>query len=889
MFSPKSVAVIGATEAEGSVGRTLVLNLRQGGFTGRIYAVNPKHKEVLGLPCHARIGDLRGEVDLAVIATPAATVPGVVGECLEAEVRGAVVISAGFRERGPEGADLERQIQERLRGGAMRLVGPNCLGIMIPGIGLNATFAHDMGRPGRIAFLSQSGALETAILDWSIGERVGFSAIVSTGSMVDVGWGDLIDYFAGDPDTQAILLYMESVGDARLFLSAAREAALRKPILVIKAGRSEVAARAAASHTGAMTGSDEVFDAALRRCGVLRVQSISDLFHLAETLARQPRPAGPKLTIVTNAGGPAVLATDALIAGGGELAPLPEASVNALSEFLSPHWSHANPIDVLGDAGSEEYARTLDVAIRDPQSDGLLAILAPQGMTDPAEVANKLKPYARGFGKPILASWMGGKLMARGVEILNEAGIPTFAYADTAARAFCYMWRYSDNLRALYETPSFGEDVEGGNAPGLEAREILEEVRAGRRTILSEIESKRVLALYGIPVVETHRAQSPDEAVAKARACGFPVVLKVFSEFITHKTEAGGVKLSLADEDAVRRAYAGIEQSVRERAGADKFQGVSVQRMVRMEGYELIIGSSVDSQFGPVILFGSGGQLVEVYRDRALALPPLNATLAQRLIERTRVYRALQGVRGRAAVNLDELKLILVRFSRLLAEQPWIKEVDVNPLLASPGGIVALDARIVLHSPETLPETLPRLAIRPYPMRYVGQWTMKNGDTVVIRPIRPEDEPLMVKFHQALSDRSVYLRYFHMMRLSARVSHERMIQRCFVDYDREIALVADFEDPRTSAHEILAVGRLTKLPGEQEAEVGVIVRDDRQKQGLGVEMLRRLIEVARHEKVGRIVAHTLPENLEMRSLAERFGFQVRKTEEMDTVVAVLDL
>jgi len=889
MFVPQSVAVIGATDREASVGRTLVKNLLNGLFHGEVYAINPKREEVLGLHCYKDIASVPEKVDLAVIATPAPTVPAVVGECVDAGARSAVVISAGFKERGAEGARLEQQIQEQLRRGKLRLIGPNCLGIMSPLAGLNATFAHELARPGNVAFLSQSGALETAILDWSLLEKVGFSAIVSTGSMLDAGWGDLIDYFGEDSETHSILIYMESVGDARSFLSAAREVALRKPIIVIKAGRTEAASRAATSHTGALTGSDEVFDAALRRCGVLRVQSISDLFYMAETLARQPRPRGPRLMILTNAGGPGVLATDALIANGGELTQLSDATVRELSAFLSPHWSHGNPVDILGNAGPDEYARALEIAIRDPNSDGLLVILAPQGMTDPLRVAERLKPYARGFGKPLLASWMGGKLVAGGVAVLNEAGIPTFSYPDTAARAFDYMWRYSYNLRGLYETPSLAEEVYAGRTSRADVEAILNAVQNSGRTLLTEVESKQVLACYGIPTVDTRIARSEDEAVGHARAIEFPVVVKVFSETITHKTEIGGVKLNLENDEAVRRAYREIESVVRKRFGAGEFEGVTVQPMVRLQGYELIVGSSVDPQFGPVMLFGTGGQLVEVYKDRALALPPLNATLAQRLMEQARIFEALKGVRGRAAVNLEELERVLVRFSQLIVEQLWIKEIDINPLLASPERILALDARVVIHQPETAPEKLARPAIRPYPTQYVWPWTTRDGTPVTIRPIRPEDEPLMVKFHATLSEESVYLRYFHMEKLSTRVAHDRLIQKCFVDYDREMALVVDYQDPGTGEHEIRAVGRLTKIPGTVEAEVAVLVSDRFQKQGLGRELVRRLLEVGRTEKIAQIVANILHENEGMRALARHFKFHTRDTGDASMVIAVLDL
>jgi acetyltransferase len=889
MFAPKSVAVIGATDRGNSVGRTLLQNLLVGKLHGKIYAINPRREKVLDLPCHKTIAAIPEKIDLAIIVTPAPTVSAVVGECIDAGVRAAVVISAGFKERGEEGIKLEQEIQRQLRRSRMRLIGPNCLGIMNPVVGLNATFAHDMALPGSVAFLSQSGALETAILDWSLLEQVGFSAMVSTGSMLDVGWGDLIDYFGSDPDTRSILLYIESVGDARSFLSAAREVALRKPIIVIKAGRSEAASHAASSHTGALTGSDEVFDAALRRCGVLRVDSISDLFYMAETLARQPRPRGPRLTILTNAGGPGVLATDALIANGCDLAPLSETTLNAMNDFLSPHWSHGNPVDVLGDAGPKEYVKACEIAIRDPNSDGLLAILAPQGMTDPASVAEGLKPFARGHGKPVLASWMGGKLVAEGTAILNQAGIPTFSYPDTAARAFSYMWHYSYNLRGIYETPSLAEEVDENNSACAETEALLQTIRRSGRTVLTEIESKQILKLYGIPTVETRVARAPGEAELIARSIGYPVAMKLHSETVTHKTDVGGVKLNLVNEMDVRRAFREIETSVREKAGPDAFLGVTVQPMIRSDGYELILGSSIDPQFGPVILFGSGGQLVEVYKDRALALPPLNTTLAQRLMEQTKIYRALKGVRGRAPIDLDHLKVVLVRFAKLVIEQPWIKEIDINPLLVSEKQIIALDARVIVHPADIPADKLPRSAIRPYPAQYVWSWKLKDGSPITIRPIRPEDEPLMVKFHGTISDESVYFRFFHVEKLSSRVAHERLFQKCFIDYDREMALVADLHNPQTGEHEILAVARLSKMLDEREGEVAVIVSDSRQGQGIGTELLGRLIDVARAEKLERVAANILPENLGMRGLADHFNFQTRHSDDPSVLVGVLEL
>jgi acetyltransferase len=889
IFAPRNVAVIGATEKAGSVGRTILWNLISNPFGGTVFPINPKRSGVLGIKAYPNVMAVPEPIDLAVVVTPAPTVPDIIRECVEAGARGAIIISAGFKEIGPEGAELERRVLEEARRGKMRIIGPNCLGVMSPVTGLNATFASAMARPGNVGFISQSGALCTGVLDWSLRENVGFSAFVSIGSMLDVDWGDLIYYLGDDHRTQSIVIYMETIGDARSFLSAAREVALTKPIIVIKPGRTEGAAKAAASHTGALTGSDEVLDVAFRRCGVLRVNTIAELFYMAEVLAKQPRPKGPRLMILTNAGGPGVLATDALITGGGELAELSEETIEALNQLLPAHWSHNNPIDILGDADPERYAKALEIAAKDPNSDGLLVILTPQAMTDPTKTAEQLKYGTKIHGKPILASWMGGAGIAAGEAILNQANIPTFPYPDTAARVFNYMWRYSRNLRSLYETPSFLADSDEGAPDRAQVEEIINTARNSGRTILTEFESKQLLTAYGIPTVRTHIATSEEGAARLANATGYPVVLKLHSETITHKTDVGGVQLNLTDADAVRRAYRAIESSVRDKVGAEHFLGVTVQPMVKLEGYELIIGSSLDPQFGPVLLFGSGGQLVEVYKDRALALPPLNTTLARRMMERTRIHTALKGVRGRKLVDLAALERLLVRFSQLVVEQRWIKEIDINPLLASSERLIALDARVVVHGPEISEDQLPKLAIRPYPTQYVSSWTMKDGTEVTIRPIRPEDEPLIVKFHETLSERSVYMRYFHPMKLGQRVAHERLTRICFIDYEREMALVADHKDPETGTHEIIAVGRLSKSHGTNEAEFATLVSDRFQGKGLGTELLRRLLQVGRDEKLSRITADILPENLEMQRVCEKLGFYLIRAIDDPTVKAEIDL
>jgi acetyltransferase len=890
IFAPRNVAVIGATEAPNSVGRTLLWNLVSNPFGGTVFPVNPKRASILGIKAYPSILDVPAKVDLAVIVTPAPAVPGIVAQCAQAGVKALIVISAGFKELGPPGVELEREVLRHARAGRMRLIGPNCLGVMNPLTGLNATFAKGMARPGNVAFISQSGALLTAVLDWSFRELVGFSAIVSTGSMLDVGWGDLIDYLGNDPRTQSIVVYMESVGDARGFLSAAREVALSKPIIVIKAGRTEQAAKAAASHTGSLTGSDEVLNAAFRRTGVLRVDSIAEVFDMAEVLSRQPRPNGPRLTILTNAGGPGVLATDALITAGGELATLSAQTHAELNAFLPQHWSRNNPVDILGDAGPDRYAKALEVAAKDPNADGLLVVLTPQDMTDPTQTAQALAKYAKIEGKPVLASWMGGPGVEAGVDILNRANIPTFAYPDRAAKAFYYLWRYAYSLRGIYETPAVGLSDED-QARALDAgQRIVDAARAAGRTLLDEVESKRLLAAYGIPTTPTEVAADAEAAVSLAESMRYPVVLKIFSRTITHKTDVGGVKLNLGTAADVTRAFNEIRDAVTEKAGAEHFQGVTVQPMVRLkDAYEIIVGASPDPQFGPVLLFGSGGQLVEVYKDRALALPPLNATLARRMMEQTKIHTALQGVRGRAAVDLAALEQLLVRFSRLVVEQRWVKEIDINPLLASPDGLIALDARVVVYEPNFPEADLPKLAIRPYPLQYCTRSTTKDGVDVEIRPIRPEDEPLMVKFHQTLSERSVRFRYFAAMKLDQRTTHERLLRVCFNDYDRELALVVERRDDKADDREIVAVGRLSKIPGTNEAEFAVLVSDLWQNRGLGRKLLSLLLQIARDERLTRVTADILPENTEMQRLAQKAGLTLHRDLENQTVRAVIDL
>lgn len=887
LFSPRSIAVVGATDKEGSVGRSVLENLRS--YGGAVHPINPNHAALLGVPAFPNVAAAPGPIDLAVIATPAQTVPGIVRECAQAGVRGAIILSAGFRESGPEGSELERQIKAEAERGAVRIVGPNCLGIMAPHARFHATFAGALPRPGNIAFVSQSGALCAAILGWSFRKHLGFSAFVSVGSMLDVGWGDLIDHFGSDPNTQSIVIYMESIGDARSFLSAAREVAFTKPVIVIKVGRSEAAANAVVSHTGSLSESDEVLDAAFRRVGVLRVDTIEDLFELAELVGKQPIPRGPRLSIVTNAGGPGALAADTLVARGGRLAQVSSPSAAVLDGFLPKAWSHGNPIDIQGDADEGRFAKAVEVAVADPESDGVLVVLTPQALTNPTATAEALRPFAKVPRKPVLASWMGGAEVDRGRAILAECGLPSFEYPDAAARAFCYMWQRSSNLHSLYETPALSTFSAGGSGARKRAADVIRAAQRSGRTLLSEFEAKQVIAAYDIPTVPTALALTERAAVAAAAKMGYPVAVKLHSKTLPHKTEVGGVRLDVGCAAEVRGAWRAIAKSVAEKAGKRHFLGVTVQRMAKRAGYELLLGSSVDPQFGPVIAFGAGGELVNVFRDRALALPPLTANLARLAIEQTKIHAALQGVRGRAPCDLRALELLLVRFSQLVAEHPRIKEIDINPLLVSSEQMVALDARIVLHEAAVADEQLPRLSIRPYPFHYVRQVALKDGTQVTIRPIRAEDESMMVRLHHHLSEDTVYNRYFSFLKLEQRIAHERLARLCFIDYDREMALVAEHTDAKTRTREIIGVGRLVKQRRENSGEFAVLVDDRWQGRGLGSLLLGLVVQVGRDDHLDCVTGEILPDNIAMKNVARHVGFKLRQPSGEGVIRAVIEL
>jgi acetyltransferase len=688
LFSPSAVAVIGASERPGSAGYAIVANLLAS-FKGNIYPVNPKHDSILGQRCYPSIGQTPGHVDLAVIATPAATVPEIVASCVQAGVDGAIIISAGFKEAGPEGIELEERVLFHARG-KMRIIGPNCLGVMRPSVGLNATFAPSNVTAGSIAFLSQSGAFCTAILDWSHRKKIGFSAIVSIGSMADIDWSDLIRYFAKDLATRSIFIYMESLGDVHEFVAATRKISYQKPIILLKAGRTAEAVQAAVSHTGSLAGNDDLFSAAMRQCHVLRADTIEDLFHFVDFLAKQPLPRGPNLTIVTNAGGPGIVTTDALVGAGGKLAVFNESSNRSFESILGTH-AHFNPVDVLGDATPEKYAKAVQIAVQDPGSDATLVILTPQSMTDPSRTADYMQPWANS-GKPFITSWMGDRSVQEGRKKLDHFQIPCFNYPDAAAQTFSRLWRYCSEPAA--DSCTFCTQKRGESQ---QAEAVIQQALREQRVILNESESKNIIHSYGIRTVQTEIATDAKMAAYWAEKIGFPVVLKVFSRTITHKAKVGGVKLDLNDAQSVLDAFEAIFRSVKQQVGESHFQGVTVQPMVSLKGCELLLGAMTDEQFGPAVLFGFGGSLVEVMNDRAIGFPPLSHSSALHLIGQTKVSRALN------PENMNLLANAMVQFSLMIIENPQILECDINPLIALENEIIALDARILLTSKNERP------------------------------------------------------------------------------------------------------------------------------------------------------------------------------------------
>ncbi|MDH7514693.1 MAG: bifunctional acetate--CoA ligase family protein/GNAT family N-acetyltransferase [Bacteroidota bacterium] len=871
LFHPRRIALVGVTPNPQSVGGKILSNLVGGGFRGVVYPVSPGSEAVLGIPCFPDMASLPKSPDLAIICAPAEQVPALVRACGECGTGGIIVVSAGFREIGQTGRALEEAVAaERARFPGMRLLGPNCLGIIVPGTNMNASFAGGMPRDGHVAFISQSGALCSSVLDWAIEERVGFSYFVSIGNALDVDVGDLIDFFGEDEKTKSIILYIESIGRARQFMSAARSFARSKPILAYKAGRFGASAAAAASHTGAMASEDAVYDAAFQRAGLARVFDIGEIFDCAELLGRQKIPAGPRLCILTNAGGPGVMASDALLASNGVLATLSDESMARLNQCLPPMWSHGNPVDVLGDARSKRFEKAMDVLLEDAGIDALLVILTPQAMTNPDTIAKVVGERARTTQKPVLAAWLGGASMREGIRILNDAGVPTYTTPEQAVRAFMTLVSWGRNLEILYETP---RDV-AVQIPydRKQIRNHFHSLVAEEGDILPEHISKMLLDAYGIPATRPYPASTADEAAEIADRIGYPVVLKILSRDITHKSDVGGVALGLTGTDAVRSAFRSMIDTARERAPAARLDGVTVQRMVsRRDSVELILGCRKDPVFGTVIMAGMGGVTAELFGDRALGFPPLNERLARRMLESLKIWPLLTGYRGRPPMNIDSLIEALIRLSYLAADYPEIVELDINPLLVTTTDTIALDARIVLDRNAMGKDQKPyaHLALRPYPEELVRTATLKDGTPVTLRPIRPEDEPLWFDMLRSCSRESIYTRFrsfFHWE------SHHVAVRYCYIDYEREIAIVA--ERTENEKRYLIGVGRLIAEPDLHRAEYAVLVTDAWQNRGLGGLLTDYCMEIARMWGIRKVIAQTTSDNPRMVAVFRERDFAI---------------
>ena len=886
IFKPKSVAIVGASDEEGSVGYALVQNLTEHDFKGEVFLVNIRKKEILGRKAYARLEDVPGEVDLAIIATPAKTVPGIVEDCGKSGIKGVIIVSAGFKEVGQEGRLLEEEIK-KLRGKYdLRIIGPNCLGIIRPDMGLNATFLDKYPKSGKISFISQSGALGSAILDWATHENVGFNNFVSIGSMIDVDFGDLIDYFGTDPKTKSILMYIEGIADARQFMSAARHFAKTKPIIVVKSGKFSESAKAAASHTGSLSGEDGVYDAAFKRAGIVRVDEIEDLFNAAEVLGTQPLPKGKRLAIITNAGGPGVMATDSLIINGGELSKLSSKSLTKLDEVLPSFWSKANPIDLLGDAKSDRYKVAVEACLEDDGVDGLLIIYTDQAVTESELIAETLVKTLKDKNiqdKTVLTSFIGYEAVEEANRIFNANNVPTYETPEDAIKTYMYMYQYKRNLELLYETPE--ELPIDSSPPKRPIMNILRQAASENRETLTEDEAKRLLDYYNFPVVKTEVAKSAEEAVNLARRIGYPVVLKILSPQITHKTDVGGVVLDLTSDAQVRESFGLMTERAKKACPQAEILGVTVQSMIKREGYEVIIGGKSDPLFGPVILFGLGGVAVELFKDYAMGLPPLNTTLARKMMAETKVFQLLKGYRNQPGVNLKLLEEIMLLFSQLLIDFPQLKEIDINPLILTEKEAYILDARVIFDKANLEKEFEPHqhLVISPYPKKYELIWHLKDGREILFRPIKPEDEPLWLEMFQSFSEESIRYRFFQILK---ETPHEVRVRYCNIDYDREIAIVPIIKEENTA--KILGVGRLTIEPDGKTGEIAFIVRDKWQGLGLGAKLVDYVIEIAAEKGIKRIVAIIMRQNHKAINLVEKMGFQLKKQDE-DTVIATLQL
>ncbi|WP_426173779.1 bifunctional acetate--CoA ligase family protein/GNAT family N-acetyltransferase [Massilia sp. TWR1-2-2] len=878
LFAPASVALIGASERAGSVGATALRNLTGAGFTGPIYAVNPKHREVAGMRCYASVAELPQAPALAIICTPPATVPGIVRQLGERGCRAAIILTAGLSaQRDARGRTLQQAALDAAHPYILRLLGPNCVGLLVPGIGLNASFAHTNALPGKLAFVSQSGALVTGVLDWARSRGIGFSRFISLGDSADVDFGDVLDYLASDGETSAILMYMEDVRQARKFMSAARAAARSKPVVVLKAGRMPEGARAAASHTGALAGADDVYDCAFRRAGMLRVLTTEDLFAAVETLAHARPLHGERLAIMTNGGGPGVMATDALVAGGGKMATLSVHTLARLGELLPPTWSHANPVDIIGDAPAQRYVQTLELLLADEQCDAVLFIHAPTAIVPSADIARAIAPLAKAASRNVLACWLGGEAVEEARRICFEAGIPTFDTPEDAVNGYLQIVHYRQAQNLLMQVPPSA--CNGFEADRIGARGIVQAALAEGRSQLAEPEAKAVLAAYGIEVVQTRLAADIEQAAAAAIEIGFPVAVKVVSQQVVHKSDVGGVALDLDSAEAVRSAAQRMQKRLAELQPDARLDGFSVQQMARRpDAVELIVGAATDRVFGPVILFGQGGISVEVTGDHAVALPPLNTVLARDMIGRTRVAKLLAGYRSRPPADMEAILWTLTQLSQLVSDIPEIVELDINPLLADSTGAIALDARMRVARADCRASSLDRLAIRPYP-RELEESIEFEGRPLLLRPIRPEDGPAHLAFFDALTPDDVRYRMFVRIRELTPSQLARFTQ---IDFDREMAFIAT-RDGADGRPETLGVARVVADPDNVAAEFAVTVRSDLKGHGLGRTLMKKVIAYCRSRGTREIVGEALPQNTRVIRLVRSLGFEVTPAPEEGTM------
>lgn len=879
LFQPRSIALVGASDREHTVGYALMRNLIKPNYQGFIYPVNVKHKTIAGRTAYKRVDVIPGEVDLAIIATPAITVPEVMEDCGKKGIEAVVIISAGFKEIGAEGKKLLQRIQQIRNRFGIRIIGPNCFGFINTDIGLNATFGTQDPLPGNIAFISQSGALGATILDWSEQQQFGFNHFVSVGSMIDIGFHDLIDYFGTRDNIRCILIYMETLENPKAFMSAARAYSRSKPIIVLKSGTSPEGASAALSHTGSLAGDDAVFDAAFARVGILRVETVAQLFYLAKALAMQPIPENNRLAVVTNAGGPAIMATDYLIRHGGHMAPLPKKIIGHLNEILPSSWSRKNPVDVLGDASALQYRQALEACLEQPQVDGVLAILCPQAITDALDVAKVVTELSAIHQKPLFASWMGLTDVKEAIQHLEAHQVPNYAFPEDAVDVFLRMAEYARHIRLLYETPP---DVPADFTPQRKTvKNILDQAFAEGRTSLTETEAKLLLSAYDIPSEPGMLIHSEEELHIALEQVPRPWALKIASPDILHKTEANGVRLNINTKKAALHQYHDLLESIQKKRPDARIEGVRIESMV-IKRYELLIGGKKDKLFGPVIVFGAGGIAVEIFRDAHIALPPLNMALAQNLIEQTRIYQMLKGYRNQPPADLEALKFLLCRFAYLLMDFPQIQQIDLNPLAIDETGQAVLDARVILEPNAPVAPPYQHLVITPYPVHLTKKITVKDLK-VTLRPIRPEDEPLERELFEYLSRETIYFRFFGFM---GQVSHEQLSRFTHIDYDREMAIVAEIKVKGRS--QLIGVVRLVGDPWGIQAEYAIVVADPWQGRGLGSVLTDYIIEYALNKGYQRIFCYILKRNEGMIHILEKRGF-IFTSQDQDTFYAVIKL